>query len=247
MNERSLFVNMVALAAMTLLIVLLSQAQKPPRKHLKPPDAATALDSLNSKNSSAKSVFCPSIRTGILSKSTMFYEKPQKILFTTEFMGAKEAIVAQDGSNYWFWIRSFDKQSIYFCRPEKIDSAGLRAIMRPEVICSLSWIEEIRPDSIKEADGRITATCKKGETSKIIEFDSEKIIKQTILFKGSPVATLAGSSFKDFSGFTFPTRIVATWHEEGMSGNFSVDEWIVNEKCPEISEPQGLKRKELIR
>ena len=205
--------------------------------------APECIESLNTRNSSARSVLCPSIRKGITTSSSLFYEKKGSMFFTTLLLGQAELVVGLDDEEYWFWMRSFDPKSIYFSRRERLDFTNLRLVMRPEIIEMMSWIVELDPSSptFRSERGHV-AIMPSGPFEIVVEFDSEKILHQSAYLFGEPIVTLEGLEFSRFKNLILPTKIIATWHEEKISYKFLIDKWIVNAAKPEISLPKGLKR-----
>lgn len=234
---------MLALLAVSAIMVSLGTLCGPEnnvvqaKKHT---DPAAALKALNKLNSKASSVSCPSITMGMVSKSSLFYDKGGDLLFSTWFLGFKEAAVACKGDTYWFWIRSFDKKSFYFCDRGKLDSTDLRPLMKPEVISLIGWIGEISPSSPPKRSPRgFCAETRKGFATITTEFDETRILSQSFSSGGVPIVTMTGEDYKRFSGLNMPTIISVAWHEEGISEDFHVADWIINPNPPEIHPPEG--------
>jgi hypothetical protein len=243
--HRKLTTTLLALLAVSVLMIFLAIISPKPENKAPLPkfDPNSSLLSLNKRNSSAKSVLCPSIRTGIGSNSMLFYSKDDRVTFASWFLGVSEALVRCDRSEYWFWVRSFDAKSIYFCDRERIEKTRLRPIMRPEVLGMIAWIGEIDPlQKTHRSDRGFIAQVKRGSMDIFIEFDHEKILAQSAFSEGRKIVTLEGFQFAEFSRLMMPKRIRATWHEENISGEFVIEKWIINAKEPEISPPEGLKR-----
>lgn len=181
---------------------------------------------------------------GLFSRSVVFYEKPNKMTFISGSALRDEVLIACDGSEYWFWMRSFDKGSLYFCSLDGLDKTPVIPLMRPEVVRCMVWIDEIEGDIEPTARG-FRAESKRGRFKKLVEFDSEKVLGQEIFFDGEPVVSLRALEFGRFSGLTLPTKVEAEWHEEKTSGVFTLEGWAVNIRTPEISKPKGLHRIDL--
>lgn len=201
------------------------------------PSPDEALESLNSRNRTARNAVCPSIRTSFFSKSSVIYQKPDRVLFSTKLAERQEAILGNDGDNYWFWIRSFDPDSTYFCPSAKLDEYPLNPVMRPEVVACMAWIDELKPDSPpkRKNDGYV-ATQTKGRISKRVEFDSEKMTSQHIFIDGFRVVSMDALEFVEVNGLKMPSKVRAKWHEQrDMSGIFVMEGWQINVELPPIS------------
>ena len=244
MTQRSLSINLAATAAFALVACSLALFARPENMAKKVSASETAMDSINSKNRTARSVFCPSIRTGIFNKSLIFYEKPNKMMFVSGSALRDEAIIGCDGSKYWFWMRSFDSGSLYFCDLDRLDRTPLIPLMRPEVVSRMAWIDEIEGEVTPAKDG-FRAESTRGRFKKLVGFDSEKVFLQEVFVDDALVVSLRALEFGNFSGLMLPTKVEANWKEEGLSGVFVIDRWIVNARAPEISEPKGLRRRNL--
>jgi hypothetical protein len=245
MNERSLSVNLSALAmfaACTYSLALLTMPEVVPSKVSL---SETAMESVNRRNRLVKNVFCPSIKTGLLIKSSIFYEKPDRMLFLSASAWRDEALIGCDGKKYWFWMRSFDDNSLYFCDLEKLDSTRLMPLMRPEVVSCIAWVDEIKGEPVPVGGPRFKAEHTRGRLRKLVEFDSEKVVRQEIFVDGKSVVSLRAVEFGRFSGVLLPTKVEAEWPDEGLSGTFSIEGWKVNADAPEISEPKKMRRVDL--
>lgn len=242
--NRSLIVTFSALFILTALIISLGLIVEnvAPVRVSPPSGPEVVLEALNRRNSAAHSVYCPRIRAGFTSNSLLFYDKNDNILFSTWFLDIREALVGCDGSEYWFWIRSFDRKSLYFCDRSKLDSTILKPIMRPEVIGMIAWITEVSPEQIARSEKGFIARAKGTSMEILVEFDHEKILSQAAFLGDRRIVTLEGEDFAEFSGVLMPRKIRATWHEENLSGDFFVPKWVINAKNPGMHPPEGLKR-----
>lgn len=203
---------------------------------------AEALESLNLRNSRVRRVSCDVVM-GLVSKGSLFYDKAGRMLFTVWVAGRREAVVGCDGDMYWFWIGSFDKNSLYFCGRDELDGTPLRPVMRPEVIASMSWVGTIDPEvPVARTVRGFVAEFREGGMRKVVEFDSEKIMSQSLFRGDARVVTMEGENFEEFGGSILPVLVRVVWHEEGLSGVFKVRGWKVNEADQQVSEPEGLRR-----
>ena len=243
MTRRSLTVNLAALGLVALSVLLVSlTAPRPATKTSSSPEKA--MDSVNSRMRRARNAFCPAVRMGMLSRSLIFYEKPNKIMFISGSPLRDEALIGCDGTKYWFWMRSFDNGNLYFCDLADLDDTRLIPLMRPESVVCMVWIDEVEGKAVATERG-FRAESARGRFRKVVEFDEEKILGQELIVDGVPVFSVRGLEFGEFSGIILPIRAEATWHEEGMSGTFTIDGWMVNIPTPDIVEPKGFHRKNL--
>jgi hypothetical protein len=205
--------------------------------------ADEAVNNLNGMNSKVRNIFCPTIRMNLMSESSLFCNKQGDFLLQTWFLGRKEASIACKKDKYWFWIRSFNKDSLYFCDSRNIQETRLRPMMRPEIIRLLCWISEIDPSCKIEKSGHaFVAESKSGQMTILTEFDGEKILSQSVAFKGEKIVTMKGGDYIKSSGPNLPKKIRIDWHEEKRSEEFFIKSWTVNCEDQEISEPEGLLR-----
>jgi len=244
--HRNLTVTLSSLAGVSFLILILSAMVPPPRQIQESSpkvEPSEALKAMNLRNSRAETVYCPKIRMGLVSISSLFYERDGETLFSTWFLGMREAVVGFDNEEYWFWIRSFDRKSLYFCDRSRMESTRIRTIMMPEVMAIMAWVPEADfENGAVPYHGGFKTERKMGKVLLSVEFDHEKVLSQQISEEGRMIATLEGSDFKSFSGIMLPRKIKATWHEEDLSSEFLVEEWIINKKNPGASLPEGLER-----
>lgn len=243
MEKRTILVGLTAVSAVLCLFVCLCivgnavQRPGPNEGSMLEGDPEVAMKSLNSRLAGIKNVRCE-IKLGLLSWSSLRRDKPDKILLTVWSGGKKEALVGCDGKRYWFSVKSFEGGRLYSCDVSELKDLPLRSVMRPEVISSFGWVDEIEAgsDVYRTANG-FAAEVASGCFKRVVEFDSEKILTQTIYQDGFKLVTLEGDAFEQFSGVLLPSAVRATWHEEGMSGRFSITDWKVNQGISGISEP----------
>ena len=246
MEQRTILTTISASLAVFLMILALSALVEPEgdrfyREKLEesPHEAVVAL---NARNASADRVSCE-IGVGLVGRATLFFRRPADFLFRIWVVGREEASVGCCGDDYWFWIDSFRKDSVYFCGRGDLGGTVVRPLLRPEVVCSVAWVELIPEGSevLRTARGFRTDVVANG-FRKVVEFDSEKILAQSMFFEGKRVVTVEGERFEEFSGLVLPVVVRATWHEEDVSGTFPVRRWVVNGDDFEISEPRGKRR-----
>lgn len=247
MERRTILTTISASLAVFLMILALSAVVKPDRdgfsREKLEENPHEAVNALNIKNSSAERVSCE-IGVGLVGRASLFFRRPGDFVFRVWVVGREEATVGCSGDDYWFWIDSFKEDSLYFCHRGDLGSTVVRPLLRPEVVCSLAWVDLIPDDSEISRTSRGFRTDIVGNGfRKVVEFDSEKILAQSIFFEGKRVVTMEGERFEEFFGLVLPVVVRATWHEgEEVSGTFPVRRWTINGKDIKISEPLGKKR-----
>jgi hypothetical protein len=235
MNVRPKFMTAIVMA------FLLSCSPKKAADNKVTP-SADSISQINAKNSSIKSVIYGEITGFSLSRSKLSYEKPDEFVAETYLLGKKRSEVASDGKNYWFWIESFDKDSLYFCRRDKIGTTRVKPPLHPFVIQGLAWVDEIKPESYRVTEhGLLAALQESGVYSKEVVTDGEKITEQHFFKEGSPVLSAKAHEFHEIEGIFLPKRMTLIWHEEGLSAEMSTDMVSINKKIPKVDMPRGLK------
>ena len=208
--------------------------------------SANFIDQINAKNSAINSVIYGEITGFSLSRSKLSYKKPDEFIAETYFFGKKKSEVASDGENYWFWIESFDKDSLYFCRLDKIGTTRVKPPLHPFVIQGLAWINEIKPESYRVTErGLVAALQESGAYSREAVTDGEKILEQHFFKDGSPILSAKAHEFHEIEGVFLPKRMTLIWHEEGFSAEMSTDMVSINKKIPKADMPRGLKMVDL--
>jgi hypothetical protein len=204
--------------------------------------SADSISQINAKNSSIKSVIYGEITGFSLSRSKLSYEKPDEFIAETYLLGKKRSEVASDGKNYWFWIESFDKDSLYFCQRDKIGITRVKPPLHPFVVQGLAWVDEIKPESYRVTEqGLVAALQESGVYSREVVTDGEKILEQHFFKEGLPVLSAKAHEFHEIEGFFLPKRMTLIWHEEGFSAEMSTDMVSINKKIPKVDMPRGLK------
>jgi hypothetical protein len=204
--------------------------------------AVEIFDSINSRNSLAKSIFYGKI-TGIsMVHSSLLYKKPDLFLFETYLLNKKKAEVASNGETYWFWMEEFKKDSLFFCPIKKIESTRVKPALHPFIIQGLSWINEINPEgAYLDKNGLAVVTNKEGSYSKTLVADEQKLIEQHFFKDGSPVLSVTVSQFYEIEGVFLPKNMRLIWHEEGKSADIKTEMVSINSKNPVAAMPKGLE------
>lgn len=170
-----------------------------PAKKTNDPNNVLDIQKINQKNSHIMAASCDLI--GNSAEFYWFYEKPNKVYFATKFLKKEQAIVSADGKTYWFWIKSFDPKSVYYCDLDKIELTRVKSPLKPDLIKSLIFIDEI-PKTAKVNNNEIC--FKDGFYSRIIKIEKEKIKEQHWLENNKPT----------LSAYYNEESIKIVWHEE---------------------------------
>jgi len=200
----------------------------------------------NASISAIKSISCNVSAIG--TKTEVVYIKPFRVLaVTSSFFGRKQAEVGTDGRDYWFWMRDFDKESIYHCPLSKISSTRVVLPMRPNLITSAFGVDEIMWESISIQEGVACLTCSEDDLVKCVLLRDDKVTGVTYYRDGLPMMTATFKSHQKIDGFEIPKEVNVFWHEENASLDFEIKNVVINtEEPPEIKMPSGMKKISLI-
>jgi hypothetical protein len=205
-------------------------------------EMAEIVEEINRRNSSVSSVFYGNIRSG-RSSSTMFYGKPYNFITITSFLGRKESEVASDKNLFWFWVRSFDAKSAYFCRREDVGVTRMKSAMRPDLLKGLVGIDEIDHEhsTMSMKGGLLEVRLEEFGYAKRIVLDSEKILEQHVSNGDIPVLSVEVVEFHSVMGTFLPKKARVSWHEEGFETMLEMEGLEVNiKKEPQVGIPSGL-------
>ena len=200
------------------------------------------VEGINRRNSAVKNVFYGSIRSG-RSSSTMFYSKPFDFMMSTSFLGRRESEVGSDKEIFWFWIRSFDPKSAYFCLRADVGKTRMRGAIRPDLLKSLLGIDEIDPSRAKmeRCGPLLELTFEEFDHTRRLVLDSEKILEQHVSRGGVAVLSARVVDFHSANGTFLPKKIRVEWHEEGFAATLEMEGLETNlEKEPKVGIPPGL-------
>lgn len=229
---------------MIAIFITLPRKEKPSRI-LSEGEMLGQIRDFNSAVSSIRSISCE-VST-MATKTEIVYIKPSKLLTTTILFGRKRSEVATDGRDYWFWIKDFDRASIYHCPLSKISSTRVILPMRPNLIKSVLAIDEMEWESMSTQEG--TARLKRSEDDlvKCVLFRNSRIVEIAYYRGESPVMTAKFKSHQNINGFQIPKDVNVFWHEENESLDFEIKNVVINiDNPPEIKIPEGMKKISLI-
>ena len=164
-------------------------------------------------------------RCGFFETTRFSYEKPDKVHVSTSRFGRVEAEIYCDGEEFWFWMRSFDPDNVYRCRPADISKTRLKPPLHPELIKGVAFID---PPGTE------------GLYSRRVSVEGGNVTRQTFSDDSGPVLKLKAESFRQVSGFLLPEKVRAEWPQEGMTLEFKIADWKVNEGFPITKKPDGL-------
>jgi len=148
--------------------------------------------------------------SSFLTNSTLFYEKPNKIMFETYYFNKKKLQIICDGVLFWFWIEQFDKKNAYYSKLEDLNKTRIKKSLRPDVLKTLVWVDELDNYEIennelviKEKNYKIKLNLKEG-----------KVISQKIEINSIPVLSVFTEEFQEINKIFVPKKIKVEWHEE---------------------------------
>ena len=179
--------------------------------------------SFNSMVSGIKSIEMSEIGQGPVSASVSYVkEKGFKLVQST--MGREEMILSADQSELWFWSRSFDPNSAYYCDREKVYNTRLREELYPCVVIGILCVDSIpleRATIVNRPSGPAIMTVEEGLVREM-EFMDGRIVSQTFYSGPTPIVSVRFTEFQKASGFTLPKKASVLWHEKArrVSINF---------------------------
>lgn len=148
--------------------------------------------------------------SSFLTNSTLFYEKPNKIMFETYYFNKKKLQIICDGVLFWFWIEQFDKKNAYYSKLEEINKTRLKKSLYPEVLRGLIWVDEIKECKIENDE---LVIIKKYCTIKL-RLKEGKVISQKFEINSIPIITVTTEEFQEINNIFVPQKIKVEWHEE---------------------------------
>jgi hypothetical protein len=150
------------------------------------------------------------------------------------FWGLEQARVAFDGSEYWFWIRSYDPNRHYACPMESVEATGLIPPLRP------SFMRWILDEGL--ADGKFL--FKDGDYDVELDVREGSVVEQTYRRGGRIEARVSVKATQKSGGRTFPA--LAVLHFEGKAIEIEMGSPNTgNPRPPNLNPPSRSKRSEI--
>lgn len=180
------------------------------------------IKNINSKNSKISCFSCDI--SSFLVNSKFYYQKPDRIFLENYFLGRKEAIISLDNQEYWFWIKRFDADSVYYCDYAKLNETTVRHPLRPQLIKSFFCIDQIPENAIlNSSNDLIESFFTEDEYTRIVKFNKNNIVEQHWMLNGENLLSIYVFEFD-----TIARSINVVWHEENHSlklkiTNFKLD------------------------
>jgi hypothetical protein len=232
-------------AAFLIAVFITLPMEEKPSPILSEGEVLEQIRKFNSSVSVIRSISCEVSAIG--TKTQVVYIKPSGLLSTTSSFGRKKAEVATDGKEYWFWMKDFDRASIYHCPLSKISSTRVILPMRPNLIKSALAIDEIESESILIQEGTARLKSPEDDLAKCVLFRNGRIV-EIVYYRGeSPLMTAKFKSHQSIDGFEIPKNVNVFWHEENASLDFEIKNVVINlANPPEIKMPEGMKKISLI-
>ena len=242
---RKTFLAASFVASLLALFIILSKMEGPARVPSEE-EVFEHIRKFNASISAIKSISCNVSAIG--TKTEVVYIKPFKVLaVTSSFFGRKQAEVGTDGRDYWFWMRDFDKEAIYYCPLSKLSSTRVVLPMRPNLITSALGVDEIMWESISIQEGVACLTRSEDDLVKCVFFRDDKMTGVTYHRDGRPMMTATFKSHQRIYGFEIPKEVNVFLHDENASLDFEIKNVVINlEKPPEIKMPNGTNKVSLI-
>jgi hypothetical protein len=205
-------------------------------------DISSEMDRFNSMVSDIKDLRAPNVVHGPL-KTSVEYKKKTAIRLDSSLGGRTEMKAAADRNTFWFWCRSFDRSSVYYCDRSRINETRLKPAFHPCLAAAMFCVDEIEKSTVIDTpDGRRIATEEDG-FNREIELHNGLIVRQQFRVGNKLVATMKVEEFQKHREFTLPSKIRITWHDEGISATISMGDIIINSGVvPDTSIPTELSR-----
>jgi hypothetical protein len=222
-----------------IVFLLLSSCKEP--ASIKTEDLKKEIETINATNRAIKSLSCES-RAGFSSYSSLFYEKPSKVILETYVFGRKEAFIYAD-NKYWLWIRNFDASSVYHCSIEDIDNTLVRDPFKPKLIKAALCIDEIPLDDIVFVDGKVKFS--EENYDRTIVLHNGKIKEQHWNKFENPILSLYVLEHQEIEEFIIPKVINVVWHEIDDSIKVQITKVQINKNKEIPPIPSNLKQIDL--
>lgn len=207
-------------------------------------DLILELDRFNSMISGLDSLRFNEIGQGRMTVSAI-YSRKKGIILTYSTSGREEMTVVADGSVFWFWCRSFDPSSVYFCRRDDIGNTRVRPELYPCVALGLLCARPIPREDVTMmtgSSGPRLATQEEGLVREIV-LKEGRITSQVFYSGDKPLVSMEFKEFQEEEGFTLPKKVFVTWHEQGMRAELSFGKAEVNKSdTMDSSMPRGFTR-----
>lgn len=185
-----------------------------------------AIKHINSKNSKISCFSCNI--SSFFVDSKFYYQKPDRIFLENYFLGKKEAIISLNNQEYWFWIRRFDANSVYYCDYAKLNETTVRHPLRPQLIKSFFCIDQIPDNAIlTKSNNLIESVFAQDEYLRIIKSNENNIVEQHWLLNNQNILSIYVLEFD-----TIARSINVIWHEENHSVKLKVTNFKQNTKMP---------------
>lgn len=162
-------------------------------------------------------------------KISVRFEAPGKMKVTISSFVTKEMEIAADDDIFWFWSRSFDENSVYYCATDKIAETRVRPFLYPFVLRSLILAE----DGNQESDG----------IKRVTDVTEQRLRRHVFYKKEQPILTVLFLSFQKCENFVLPKKVRVTIHEEEMSFDLDIGKARLNTgETVDTKFPEGLSR-----
>lgn len=143
----------------------------------------------------------------------------EKIRVLICFLGSKEMEISADKKIFWFWSKSFDAKSIYYCNESKISQTRVRPFLYPCVLRSLICIEQKPKAGIASL----------GDDLKRETFIADDMVSKHIFYKGeSAILTVIFLGFQKHGDLIFPKKARIIIHEEEISLDLEIGKVLLN-------------------
>lgn len=220
---------------------ILGKAPKKPEKS--PHDVILELERFNSMVSGIKDLCLPEMSHGII-KIRIEYNKESGMRIDSKLAGRTETKAAYDRTMFWFWSRSFDQSSVYYCQTDRIHTTRLKPSLHPRLVSCMLCADEIPSEfTVVDSPSGLRIAISENGFTREVEFRDGLIVLQEFRVGGKLVASMKPDGFQETKGFTLPKNLKITWYDDGISATINLGKAFANTGIkPEISMPQGLSK-----
>lgn len=186
-------------------------------------DINAEIKAFNSMVAGVKDVRFPEMRYGI-NKSSMEMSKPGILKFRTSLLGRTEIEAATEGDLFWFWSRSFDQDSIYHCRRDKLRNTRLRPELYPCIARGLLCVDPIAPEGTTSP---VSTTTEDGLLREV-DLREGRITSQVFKSDGQVIISMSFLEFQLVDGIKLPRKVKIKWHREDVEITLDMGKAVLN-------------------
>lgn len=220
--------------AIALFLIIIGIFLLKPKEDSIPTDPKQLIQKINAQNEQVNSVSCDLV--GNFASFYWFYEKPNKVYFKTTSRNKDQAIISDDGQTYWFWIKTFDPRTVYYCDSSKVDNTRVKHPLKPNFIKGILFFDKMPPEAHVNQYRHTTEISFFDENYlRKILVNHNQITEQHWLENGELILSVYYNS----------DLVEIFWHEENQSTIARIKQLIINPKEKPDQMPLDLKKIDL--